>query len=76
MAWQQLRSSAAVFIEWLRVMQRAGWGKTKAKVGPPTETKGGDMVKRLLRFRAEQRSTASREPEGPAPPTVSLPSAA
>jgi hypothetical protein len=76
MAWQQLRSSAAVFVEWLRVMQRAGWGKTKSKVGPPTETKGGDMVKRLLRVRAEQRSTASRAPAGPAPPTVSLPSAA
>ena len=68
MAWQQLRSSAAVFIEWLRVLQRAGWGKAKAKVGPPTVTNSGDMVGRLLRFRAERRAAAARAPDGPAPP--------
>jgi hypothetical protein len=68
MAWQQLRSSAAVFIEWLRVLQRAGWGTAKAKVGAPTQTKGGDMVERLLRLRAEGRAAAARAPDGPAPP--------
>lgn len=62
MAWQQLRASAAVFVEWLRVLRRSGWGKTEPRVGPPTETKGGDMVERLLRFRAEQRLTAARAP--------------
>jgi len=42
LAWQQLRSSAAVFIEWLRVLQRPGWSKANAKVGPTPVTNGGD----------------------------------
>ena len=37
MAWQQLRASAALLIEWLRVLQRAGWGKAKATVAPPRQ---------------------------------------
>ena len=75
MAWQQLRASAALLIEWLRVLQRAGWGKAKAKVGPPTVTKGGDMVGRLLHFRADRRDAAARAPAGPAPPVVLVPPA-
>jgi hypothetical protein len=76
MAWQQLRASAALLIEWLRVLQRAGWGTAKATVGPPTVTKGGDMVGRLLHFRAERRDAAARAPAGPAPPVVLVPPAA
>jgi hypothetical protein len=76
MAWQQLRSSAAVFIEWLRVLQRAGWGKAKAKVGPSTKTKGRGMVKRLLKLRAKTRAAAARGPDSPAPPVVLVPPAA
>jgi hypothetical protein len=76
MACQQLRSSAAVFIEWLRVWQRAGWGTAKAKADSPTETKGGDMIEWLLRFRAQGRAAAARAPDGPAPPVVLIPPAA
>lgn len=66
-AWQQLRSSAAVLIEWLRVLRRAGWGKVKPKVSPPALTQGGDMVGRLLRFRADRRAWPACAPDGPAP---------
>jgi hypothetical protein len=76
MAWQLLRASATLLIEWLRVLQRAGWGKAKVKVGPPVVTHGGDMVGRLLHFRADRRAAAARAPAGPAPPAILLPPAA
>ncbi|MHB1502316.1 MAG: hypothetical protein ACYCYK_14515, partial [Candidatus Dormibacteria bacterium] len=56
MAWQQLRASAAMLIEWPRVFQRAGWGDKPAVVGPARETAGGNMVERLLQLRSDRRA--------------------
>ncbi len=72
MSWQQLRASAAMLIEWLRVFQRAGWGGKPAVVGPARETSGGTMVKRLLEQRAA-RWAAARAPTGSDPPVNLVP---
>ena len=75
MAWQQLRASAAMLIEWLRVFQRGGWGDRPAVVGPARETGRGTMVKRLLQLRSDRRA-AARAPTGSDPPIVMVPPAA
>ena len=72
MAWQQLRASAALLVEWLRVFQRAGWGGKPAVVGPARETGGGGMVARLLQIRLDRRA-AARAPTGADPPVVLVP---
>ncbi|HUY61573.1 MAG TPA: hypothetical protein VMW49_06820 [Candidatus Dormibacteraeota bacterium] len=72
MAWQQLRASAALLIEWLRVFQRAGWGGKPAVVGPARATGGGTMVARLLQIRGARRA-AARAPTGADPPIVLVP---
>jgi len=75
MACQQLRASATMLIEWLRVFQRAGWGDKPPVVGPARETGGGKMVERLLRLRADRRA-AARAPTGSDPPAALVPPAA
>ena len=75
MAWQQLRASAAMLVEWLRVLLRAGWGDKPGVGGPPRPTSGGDMVRRLTKFRAERRA-AARAPTGADPPIELLAPAA
>ena len=75
MAWQQLRASAAMLIEWLRVFQRGGWGDKPAVVGPARETGGGTMVERLLQLRSDRRA-AARAPTGSDPPAILAPPAA
>ena len=75
MAWQQLRASAAMLIEWLRVFQRGGWGDKAAVVGPARETGGGNMVERLLQLRSDRRA-AARAPTGSDPPAILVPPAA
>ena len=75
MGWQQLRASAAMLIEWLRVLQRAGWGKAKATVDTARVSSGGTMVKRLLEQRADRRA-AARAPTGSDPPVTLVPPAA
>ena len=75
MSWQQLRASAAILIEWLRVFQRAGWGGKPAVVGPARETGGGKMVERLLRGRADRRA-AARAPTGSDSAAILVPPAA
>lgn len=75
MAWQQLRANAALLIDWLRVLQRAGRGTVKAVVGEPIPNGGSAVVKRPLRIRAERLAVA-RVPVGPAPPLIVVPPAA
>jgi hypothetical protein len=74
-AWQKLRASAAMFIKWLRVFQRSGWGGKPAVFGPAWEISGGDMVGRLRETRFVHRS-ASRAPTGADPPIAVEPPAA
>lgn len=74
MVWQQLRAHAATVIEWLRVLQRAGWDDhTPAVTLSPRRTSGGTMTERLLGSRARRRSAAAtdvpmRAATPPAPP--------
>ncbi|MGH7609164.1 MAG: hypothetical protein ACREOD_04370 [Candidatus Dormibacteria bacterium] len=68
MAWQQLRASAALFIEWLRVLQRAGWSKKPPATGPARPSNGRGMAERLLELRKKRREDAARAPTGADPP--------
>lgn len=71
MAWQQLRASAALLIEWLRVFQRGGLSEASSKLGPSVKSQGGDLVTRVIQFRA-----AARAPTGADPPPELAPPAA
>jgi len=74
-AWQQIRASAGMLIEWRRIFQRAGWGANPPLVVSAWETGGGKMVERLLQIRSERRAAAGA-PSGSDPPVVLVPSSA
>ncbi|HVA22166.1 MAG TPA: hypothetical protein VNN74_08745 [Candidatus Micrarchaeia archaeon] len=71
-AWQQLRSSAALLVEWLRVLQRGGWNGSASAASTPRVTNGTVMVDRLRLLRAARRS-ASGVAQGLAPPVPAGP---
>ncbi len=57
-AWQQLRASAAVLIEWLRVYQRADFGRRKSSLAPARPSSGGRMVEYVSRAPRGHRDAA------------------
>ena len=69
--WQQLRANAAVLIDWLRILRRAGWdgSGTPARVGAVAATGDGGMPERLelLRLRRAKAPPASKTPERAVP---------
>ncbi len=69
MRWQQLRATAAVLIEWLRVLQTTGWNRGGTRLEVVT-TSGGGMVAKLEAARARRRVADLPSPDAPAPPLV------
>ncbi|MGH7609781.1 MAG: hypothetical protein ACREOD_07615 [Candidatus Dormibacteria bacterium] len=72
-ACQQLRATAAMVIDWLRVLHRAGWLGTPTKVDDPIDDGAAfiDFLERLKRQREaadEARRLRRAQPGSPAPP--------
>jgi hypothetical protein len=62
-AWMQLRASAAVFVEWIRVLARCGWdGSGESVVGLPRKTSDGGATHRLAQARARRRQSGGDPP--------------
>jgi hypothetical protein len=54
--WQQLRASAALFVEWMRISHREGWlggERTNRKQPRCTMQKGNEAAVRLRQFRTK-----------------------
>jgi hypothetical protein len=65
-AWQQLRASAAVLIEWLRVYQRAGFGRGKSLLAAARLSSGGRMAEYVSRApRGHRDAVDPRFAKGP-----------
>lgn len=61
-ACQQLRASAALLIEWLRVTLRAGLLGGPTRVGPSRPNSGNGMVERLRELRVAKAALRSPDP--------------
>lgn len=70
MKWQQLRANAAVLIDWLRILRRAGWDGSGAtpRVAAVAHTGDGGMPERLELRRALRRAKAPPGATEPALP--------
>jgi hypothetical protein len=64
-ACQQLRASAALLIEWLRVTLRAGLLGGPTRVGPSRPNSGNGMVERLRELRVAKAALRSPDPPRP-----------
>jgi hypothetical protein len=56
MAWQRLRASAALLVEWLRILQRTGLGSGPARAGGIIVTSRGTIGENLKRLRGASAS--------------------
>jgi hypothetical protein len=55
-AWQQLRASAALLVEWLRILQRTGLGSGAVRAGAIILNGSGTMGDNLKRLRSASAS--------------------
>lgn len=67
--WQQLRANAAVLIDWLRILRRAGWDGSGAapRTGRAVRTTDGGMPARVEELRAKHRGDKAPPPGPPDP---------
>lgn len=73
-AWQQLRASAGLVVEWVWVLSRQGWiGRKRTERQQPVPLGDGGRYARLMKGRAKKFLLGGGYPMGRPPPGFELP---